>query len=152
MLGHPGVILTEEVITAVEGAMVPEQGSTTSQACCHAPPYSTENGSNPTWLQNAATPVDLHFKIRPFIDTKLPAMYAAPATHMLGHPGVVLTDVMDTLLGFLVVGLEVLGIDVVGLRVASNSRDGVVEVLVVGLGDLLGIAHELAVVGLAVGL
>ena len=38
--------------------------------------------------------VDLHFKIfefpdASFIDTRLPATYVAPATHLLGHPGVV---------------------------------------------------------------
>jgi hypothetical protein len=47
---------------------VSEQGPMTSHACCHAPPYTLENGSNPTWLQNAATPVNLHLKICVFFD------------------------------------------------------------------------------------
>ena len=84
--------------------MVPEQGPTTSQACCHAPPYAVENGSNPTWLQSLSrvgiAAVDLHLKIceipdASFIDTKLPAMYVAPATHLLGHPGVLPTEAGD---------------------------------------------------------
>ena len=71
--------------------VVLEQDLMTSHACCHAPPYTVENGSNPTWLQNAATPVNLHLKIfvfmeLSFIDTKLPATYSAPATHLLEHP------------------------------------------------------------------
>jgi hypothetical protein len=32
--------------------------------------------------------VDLHFKMCPFLDTKLPATYAVPITHSLGHPAV----------------------------------------------------------------
>ena len=53
----------------VKGAEVgvQEQGPTTSQACCHAPPYTVENGSNPTWLHNLSRvgidAVYLHFKI-----------------------------------------------------------------------------------------
>ena len=37
---------------AFEGAKVPEQGPMTSQACCHAPPYTVENGSYQTWLHS----------------------------------------------------------------------------------------------------
>jgi hypothetical protein len=59
------------------GTMVDEQGPTTSQACCHAPPYTVEKGSYPTWLHSLSrvgiAAVDLHLKICPFIDTKLPA-------------------------------------------------------------------------------
>jgi hypothetical protein len=47
LLGHPGVLPTEAG-AAVVGATVPEQGPTTSQACCHAPPYTVAKGSNPT--------------------------------------------------------------------------------------------------------
>jgi hypothetical protein len=68
--------------------VVLEQDLMTSQACCHAPRYVVEKGLYPTWLQNAATPVDLHFKICPFLDTKLPATYAVPTTHSLGQPAV----------------------------------------------------------------
>ena len=68
----------------VKGAEVgvQEQGPTTSQACCHAPPYTGENGSYPTWLQSLSrvgiAAVDLHLKNSEFpdasfIDTKLPA-------------------------------------------------------------------------------
>lgn len=59
----------------------------TSQACFYAQPYTIENGLYPTWLHSLSrvgiAAVDLHLKIY----TKLPAAYAAPATHMLGHPG-----------------------------------------------------------------
>jgi hypothetical protein len=34
--------------TAFEGAIVPEQGPTTSHACFHALPYTVESGSYPT--------------------------------------------------------------------------------------------------------
>jgi hypothetical protein len=47
LLGHPGVLPTEAG-AAVDGATMPEQGPTTSQACCHAPPYAVAKGSYPT--------------------------------------------------------------------------------------------------------
>jgi len=37
--------------------------------------------------------VDLHFKICPFLDTKLPATYAVPTTHSLGQPGLTIAVV-----------------------------------------------------------
>jgi hypothetical protein len=61
------VVVGTGVRGAELGAIVQEQGSMTSQACCHAPPYSTENGSNPTWLHSLSrvgiAAVDLHLKI-----------------------------------------------------------------------------------------
>jgi hypothetical protein len=59
---------------AIEGAKVPEQAPMTSQASCHAPQYTVENGSNLQSLSRLGiAAVDLHLKICPFIDTKLPA-------------------------------------------------------------------------------
>ena len=75
-------------------------GPISSQACAHAPPYVVEKGSNPTWLHSLSrvgiAAVDLHFKICPFLDTKLPATYAVPTTHSLGQPaiGPTATDVV----------------------------------------------------------
>ena len=91
-VGAVGPTATAVVVgVAVEGAMVPEHGPISSQACAHAPPYVVEKGSNPTWLHSLSrvgiAAVDLHFKICPFLDTKLPATYAVPTTHSLGQPG-----------------------------------------------------------------
>jgi len=102
-LGQPAVGPTATAVVveiAVEGAMVPEHGPISSQACAHAPPYVVEKGSNPTWLHSLSrvgiAAVDLHFKICPFLDTKLPATYAVPTTHSLGQPaiGPTATDVV----------------------------------------------------------
>ena len=62
--------------------------------------------------------VDLHLKIceipdASFIDTKLPATYVAPATHLLGHPTIVGLDVVGVFVGDSV-GLSV------GLRVGLS--------------------------------
>ena len=140
-------MLSTEAGDAVVGAMVPEQGPTTSQACCHAPPYAVENGSYPTWLQNVATPGDLHLKIcaipdASFIDTELPATYVAPSTHVLGHPvvGVVGLDVVGDFVG-LAVGMEV------GVFVGDSVGLSVGTVGLVVVGDLLKLAVGMDVVG-----
>jgi hypothetical protein len=41
------VVVGIGVTGAEVGVMVYAQGPTTSQACCHAPPYAVENGSYP---------------------------------------------------------------------------------------------------------
>ena len=102
--------------------------------------------------------VDLHLKIckipdASFIDTKLPATYVAPATHLLGHPTIVGLDVVGVFVGDSVglsvgvaVGLSIgvaVGLAVVGdkVRLAMGIAVGVF------VGDSVGLS-----VGLRVGL
>ena len=94
--------------------------------------------------------VDLHIKIcefpdASFIDTRLPATYVAPATHLLGHPAIVGLDVVGVFVGDSV-GLSVgvaVGLAVVGdrVRLAMGIAVGVF------VGDSVGLS-----VGLRVGL